>query len=110
MLSPAYALEGSLWQSPVVLEVSQNIQLPWLRPRSGGRALEGDVSPRTSSWACKNHDLLRWSRKGMDNDSSQQVNYSPSFTTDSHLDREVKDALLCDTMTLVNLQGVTKER
>ncbi|XP_062948021.1 tubulin polyglutamylase TTLL13 [Cynocephalus volans] len=39
-----------------------------------------------------------------------EVNHSPSFTTDSHLDREVKDALLCDAMTLVNLQGCDKRK
>lgn len=32
-----------------------------------------------------------------------QVNHSPSFTTDSQLDREVKDALLYDTLVLINL-------
>lgn len=42
--------------------------------------------------------------------SSWQVNHSPSFTTDSRLDREVKDALLCDAMTLVNLQGCDKRK
>lgn len=50
------------------------------------------------------------SRKGVDNDSSWQVNHSPSFTTDSRLDREVKDALLCDAMTLVNLRGCDKRK
>ncbi|KAM5291795.1 tubulin polyglutamylase TTLL13 [Ctenodactylus gundi] len=39
-----------------------------------------------------------------------EVNHSPSFTTDSTLDREVKDALLCDTMTLVNLWGCDKRK
>ncbi|KAJ0060325.1 hypothetical protein NL108_010125 [Boleophthalmus pectinirostris] len=43
-----------------------------------------------------------------------EVNHSPSFTTDSHLDREVKDALLYDTMVLINLgacdrRKITKE-
>lgn len=46
----------------------------------------------------------------MDNDPSWQVNHSPSFTTDSRLDREVKDALLCDAMTLVNLRGCDKRK
>ncbi|XP_030649110.1 tubulin polyglutamylase ttll6-like [Chanos chanos] len=32
-----------------------------------------------------------------------EVNHSPSFTTDSRLDREVKDELLYDTLVLVNL-------
>lgn len=31
------------------------------------------------------------------------MNHSPSFTTDSPLDREVKDALLYDTLALINL-------
>ncbi|XP_038623086.1 neugrin isoform X2 [Tachyglossus aculeatus] len=39
-----------------------------------------------------------------------EVNHSPSFTTDSRLDREVKDALLCDAMTLVNLQSCNKKK
>ncbi|XP_041939721.1 tubulin polyglutamylase ttll6 isoform X1 [Alosa sapidissima] len=32
-----------------------------------------------------------------------EVNHSPSFTTDSRLDREVKDGLLYDTLVLINL-------
>ncbi|XP_064123223.1 tubulin polyglutamylase TTLL13 isoform X4 [Loxodonta africana] len=39
-----------------------------------------------------------------------EVNHSPSFTTDSRLDREVKDALLCDAMILVNLRGCDKRK
>ncbi|XP_013367928.1 PREDICTED: tubulin polyglutamylase TTLL13 isoform X2 [Chinchilla lanigera] len=39
-----------------------------------------------------------------------EVNHSPSFTTDSRLDREVKDALLCDAMTLINLRGCDKKK
>ncbi|XP_034880048.1 tubulin polyglutamylase TTLL13P-like [Mirounga leonina] len=39
-----------------------------------------------------------------------EVNHSPSFTTDSRLDREVKDTLLCDAMTLVNLRGCDKRK
>nr|KAF6399270.1 hypothetical protein HJG59_010157 [Molossus molossus] len=39
-----------------------------------------------------------------------EVNHSPSFTTDSRLDREVKDALLCDAMILVNLRGCDKKK
>ncbi|XP_069899382.1 tubulin polyglutamylase TTLL13 isoform X2 [Dipodomys merriami] len=39
-----------------------------------------------------------------------EVNHSPSFTTDSRLDREVKDALLCDSMMLVNLPGCDKRK
>ncbi|XP_045417647.1 tubulin polyglutamylase TTLL13P isoform X2 [Lemur catta] len=39
-----------------------------------------------------------------------EVNHSPSFTTDSSLDREVKDALLCDAMTLINLRGCDKRK
>ncbi|KAG7219819.1 hypothetical protein INR49_005841 [Caranx melampygus] len=43
-----------------------------------------------------------------------EVNHSPSFTTDSRLDREVKDALLYDTLVLINLgacdrRKITKE-
>ncbi|XP_074090164.1 tubulin polyglutamylase TTLL13-like isoform X2 [Macrotis lagotis] len=39
-----------------------------------------------------------------------EVNHSPSFTTDSCLDREVKDALLGDAMNLINLQGCDKRK
>nr|XP_048721837.1 tubulin polyglutamylase TTLL13 isoform X3 [Caretta caretta] len=39
-----------------------------------------------------------------------EVNHSPSFTTDSHLDREVKDALLCDTINLINLRACDKRK
>uniref|UniRef100_A0A8D3E8C7 Tubulin tyrosine ligase-like family, member 6 n=1 Tax=Scophthalmus maximus TaxID=52904 RepID=A0A8D3E8C7_SCOMX len=43
-----------------------------------------------------------------------EVNHSPSFTTDSPLDREVKDALLYDALVLINLgacdrRKITKE-
>uniref|UniRef100_A0A2K6AZV2 Tubulin tyrosine ligase like 13 n=1 Tax=Macaca nemestrina TaxID=9545 RepID=A0A2K6AZV2_MACNE len=39
-----------------------------------------------------------------------EVNHSPSFTTDSGLDQEVKDALLRDAITLVNLRGCDKRK
>ncbi|XP_066210723.1 tubulin polyglutamylase TTLL13 [Saccopteryx leptura] len=39
-----------------------------------------------------------------------EVNHSPSFTTDSRLDQEVKDALLCDALILVNLRGCDKRK
>lgn len=39
-----------------------------------------------------------------------QVNHSPSFTTDSRLDREVKDALLCDTINLINVHACNKRK
>ncbi|XP_035868225.1 tubulin polyglutamylase TTLL13P-like isoform X2 [Phyllostomus discolor] len=39
-----------------------------------------------------------------------EVNHSPSFTTDSPLDQEVKDALLCDTLVLINLRGCDKRK
>lgn len=45
-----------------------------------------------------------------DANSSRQVNHSPSFTTDSLLDQEVKDALLCDTLVLINLRGCDKRK
>nr|XP_054605366.1 tubulin polyglutamylase ttll6 isoform X1 [Nothobranchius furzeri] len=43
-----------------------------------------------------------------------EVNHSPSFTTDSQLDHEVKDALLYNTLVLINLSScnrckITKE-
>ncbi|KAM3828497.1 tubulin polyglutamylase TTLL13 isoform 2-T2 [Vipera latastei] len=39
-----------------------------------------------------------------------EVNHSPSFTTDSRLDREVKDALLCDAINLINLRACDKRK
>uniref|UniRef100_A0A8D0EAA0 Tubulin tyrosine ligase like 13 n=1 Tax=Salvator merianae TaxID=96440 RepID=A0A8D0EAA0_SALMN len=39
-----------------------------------------------------------------------EVNHSPSFTTDSRLDREVKDALLCDAINLINLHACDKKK
>uniref|UniRef100_A0A8C4VV39 Tubulin tyrosine ligase like 13 n=1 Tax=Gopherus evgoodei TaxID=1825980 RepID=A0A8C4VV39_9SAUR len=39
-----------------------------------------------------------------------EVNHSPSFTTDSRLDREVKDALLCDAIKLINLRACDKRK
>lgn len=39
-----------------------------------------------------------------------QVNHSPSFTTDTRLDREVKDALLCDTINLINVHACSKRK
>ncbi|XP_072138252.1 tubulin polyglutamylase ttll6-like isoform X1 [Mobula birostris] len=39
-----------------------------------------------------------------------EVNHSPSFTTDSRLDREVKDNLLYDTICLINLGANNKQK
>ncbi|NXN90923.1 TTL13 polyglutamylase, partial [Rhinopomastus cyanomelas] len=39
-----------------------------------------------------------------------EVNHSPSFNTDTRLDREVKDALLCDTIKLINVHGCNKKQ
>ncbi|KAM4715161.1 tubulin polyglutamylase ttll6 [Anableps anableps] len=39
-----------------------------------------------------------------------EVNHSPSFTTDSQLDREVKDALLYDTLVLINLDACDRRK
>ncbi|XP_058476834.1 tubulin polyglutamylase ttll6 isoform X1 [Solea solea] len=39
-----------------------------------------------------------------------EVNHSPSFTTDSQLDREVKDALLYDTLNLINLGACDRRK
>ncbi|XP_061302466.1 tubulin polyglutamylase TTLL13 isoform X2 [Pezoporus flaviventris] len=39
-----------------------------------------------------------------------EVNHSPSFSTDSRLDREVKDALLCDTINLINVNACNKRK
>ncbi|XP_050165358.1 tubulin polyglutamylase TTLL13-like isoform X2 [Myiozetetes cayanensis] len=39
-----------------------------------------------------------------------EVNHSPSFYTDSQLDREVKDALLCDTFNLINVHACDRRK
>ncbi|NWH41664.1 TTL13 polyglutamylase, partial [Chloropsis hardwickii] len=41
---------------------------------------------------------------------SWQVNHSPSFNTDSQLDHEVKDALLCDTLNLINVHACDRRK
>ena len=38
------------------------------------------------------------------------MNHSPSFTTDSKLDREIKDALIYDTIMLVNIGAGDKRK
>uniref|UniRef100_G1PTD0 Tubulin tyrosine ligase like 13 n=1 Tax=Myotis lucifugus TaxID=59463 RepID=G1PTD0_MYOLU len=77
----------------------------------GGHLLRGSrKGEATCSGGLGGGHLLRGSRKGADNGSSWQVNHSPSFTTDSRLDREVKDALLLDAMILANLGGCDKRK
>ncbi|XP_068881757.1 tubulin polyglutamylase TTLL13-like isoform X1 [Aphelocoma coerulescens] len=39
-----------------------------------------------------------------------EVNHSPSFNTDSQLDHEVKDALLCDTFHLINVHACDRKK
>ncbi|NXG05520.1 TTL13 polyglutamylase, partial [Sakesphorus luctuosus] len=39
-----------------------------------------------------------------------EVNHSPSFSTDSQLDHEVKDALLCDTFHLINVHACDRRK
>ncbi|XP_047701889.1 tubulin polyglutamylase TTLL6 isoform X2 [Prionailurus viverrinus] len=39
-----------------------------------------------------------------------EVNHSPSFSTDSWLDKEVKDSLLYDTLVLINLGSCDKKK
>ena len=39
-----------------------------------------------------------------------QVNHSPSFHTDHKLDKELKEALLYDTLNLVNFGAVDKRK
>lgn len=38
------------------------------------------------------------------------MNHSPSFSTDSWLDKEVKDQLLYDTLVLINLGACDKRK
>lgn len=39
-----------------------------------------------------------------------QVNHSPSFHTDSKLDKEVKEGLIYDTLNLVNFNSCDKKK
>ena len=39
-----------------------------------------------------------------------KVNHSPSFHTDSKLDKEVKEGLIYDTLNLVNFNACDKKR
>ncbi|XP_058302083.1 tubulin polyglutamylase TTLL6 isoform X4 [Hylobates moloch] len=39
-----------------------------------------------------------------------EVNHSPSFSTNSRLDKEVKDGLLYDTLVLINLESCDKKK
>uniref|UniRef100_A0A8C9PNI3 Tubulin tyrosine ligase like 6 n=1 Tax=Spermophilus dauricus TaxID=99837 RepID=A0A8C9PNI3_SPEDA len=39
-----------------------------------------------------------------------EVNHSPSFSTDSRLDKDVKDSLLYDTLVLINLESCDKKK
>ncbi|XP_041320948.1 neugrin isoform X1 [Pyrgilauda ruficollis] len=39
-----------------------------------------------------------------------EVNHSPSFNTDSQVDHEVKDALLCDTFNLINVHACDRKK
>uniref|UniRef100_A0A1I8HL04 Tubulin polyglutamylase ttll6 n=1 Tax=Macrostomum lignano TaxID=282301 RepID=A0A1I8HL04_9PLAT len=39
-----------------------------------------------------------------------EVNHSPSFTTDSRLDKEIKEALIWDTLHLINIGAVDKKK
>ena len=55
-------------------------------------------------------EVRRTKRVGDENTSILQVNHSPSFTTDSKLDREIKDALIYDTLLLLNLPAADKRR
>lgn len=65
----------------------------WLLSLAGSRASRG-VAAVPGSVTC-----LSW-----------QVNHSPSFNTDSQLDHEVKDALLCDTFNLINVHACDRKK
>ena len=39
-----------------------------------------------------------------------QVNHSPSFHTDSQLDKEIKEALIWDTLKLANFDAVDRKK
>ncbi|XP_059801909.1 tubulin polyglutamylase TTLL13-like isoform X2 [Hypanus sabinus] len=58
-----------------------------------------------------NEGLARFATsKYIEPSSNNLVNHSPSFTTDSRLDREVKDNLLYDTISLINLGANNKQK
>lgn len=38
------------------------------------------------------------------------MNHSPSFTTDSKLDKEIKEAMLWDTVQLAHFNAVSKKK
>lgn len=42
--------------------------------------------------------------------STFQVNHSPSFNTDSELDREIKGALVVDSLNLVNFGACDRRK
>lgn len=60
-------------------------------------------------WKCFSI-ILFWRSKTFSVSVPVQVNHSPSFTTDSPLDREVKDALLYDTLVLINLSACDRRK
>ena len=39
-----------------------------------------------------------------------QVNHSPSFHTDAKLDKEIKEALLYDTLNIINCGAIDKKK
>nr|XP_041574368.1 neugrin isoform X4 [Taeniopygia guttata] len=55
--------------------------------------------------------LARFATKRyIDHSTRNLVNHSPSFNTDSQLDHEVKDALLCDTFNLINVHACNRKK
>ena len=54
--------------------------------------------------------LSHWSAPSATDIFSSQVNHSPSFSTDSKLDKEVKDSLLYDALVLINLGNCDKKK
>lgn len=54
--------------------------------------------------------LSHWSAPSPADVFSSQVNHSPSFSTDSKLDKEVKDSLLYDALVLINLGNCDKKK
>lgn len=95
----------------------RQLQCRWASP-------QGSTAAARSSCACCCHkeahagtacsrlaaDCMSWELPRETSCLFWQVNHSPSFTTDSRLDREVKDALLCDTINLINVHACNKRK
>ncbi|KFO34938.1 Tubulin polyglutamylase TTLL6 [Fukomys damarensis] len=104
-----WLLEGTGWQLPPT--ASSPGAVSWAgcdgepeRPPGGGRWL-GIGQSRVPE---AQPDLAV--HRGDPEAALPVVNHSPSFSTDTQLDKEVKDRLLYDTLVLINLGSCDKKR